>query len=59
MKNKEVKLLHQTDAAYIAGLIDGEGTVTLCRRHQHIGNISPEAYEKQMALIGWVSTGTE
>jgi len=28
------------------------------RRHQLIGNISPEAYEKQMALIGWVSTGT-
>jgi len=26
---KEVKLLDQTDAAYIAGLIDGEGTVTL------------------------------
>jgi putative transposase len=22
------------------------------RRHQHIGNISPEAYEKQMALTG-------
>jgi len=28
------------------------------RRHQHIGNISPEAYEEQMALTGWVSTGT-
>lgn len=28
------------------------------RRHQHLGNISPEAYEKQMALIGWVSSGT-
>lgn len=26
-------------------------------RHQHIGNISPEAHEKQIALIGWVSTG--
>ena len=25
---KEVKLLDQTDAAYIAGIIDGEGTVT-------------------------------
>ena len=31
---KEVKLLDQTDAAYIAGLIDGEGTVTLSRRHR-------------------------
>ena len=31
---KEVKLLDQADAAYIAGLIDGEGTVTLSRRHR-------------------------
>ncbi len=31
---KEVKLLDQTDAAYIAGIIDGEGTVTLSRRHR-------------------------
>ena len=32
---KEVKSLDQTDAAYIAGLIDGEGTVTLSRRHRN------------------------
>ncbi len=32
---KEVNLLDQTDAAYIAGLIDGEGTVTLSRRHRN------------------------
>lgn len=31
---KEVKLLDHTDAAYIAGIIDGEGTVTLSRRHK-------------------------
>ena len=31
---KEVNLLGQTDAAYIAGIIDGEGTVTLSRRHR-------------------------
>ena len=31
---KEVRLLDQTDAAYIAGIIDGEGTVTLSRRHR-------------------------
>ena len=31
---KEVKLLDQTDLAYIAGIIDGEGTVTLSRRHR-------------------------
>ena len=32
---REVKKLDQTDAAYIAGLIDGEGTVTLSRRHRN------------------------
>jgi O-phosphoseryl-tRNA(Cys) synthetase len=31
---REVKVLDQTDAAYIAGLIDGEGTVTLSHRHR-------------------------
>ena len=31
---KEVNLLDQTDAAYIAGIIDGEGTITLSRRHR-------------------------
>ena len=31
---KEVNLLDKSDAAYIAGLIDGEGTVTLSRRHR-------------------------
>jgi hypothetical protein len=30
---REVRELSSTDAAYIAGLIDGEGTVTLSRRH--------------------------
>lgn len=28
-------LLMIADAAYIAGLIDGEGTVTLCRKHRN------------------------
>ena len=32
---KSVATLSATDAAYIAGLIDGEGTVTLSRRHKH------------------------
>jgi hypothetical protein len=32
---KEVKLLAPVDAAYIAGLIDGEGTITLSRRHRN------------------------
>jgi len=32
---KEVKPLQNTEAAYIAGLIDGEGTVTLSKRHRN------------------------
>jgi hypothetical protein len=31
---KEVKNMSQIDAAYIADLVDGEGTVTLSRRHR-------------------------
>lgn len=34
-KYNSVATLSATDAAYIAGLIDGEGTVTLSRRHKH------------------------
>ncbi|MCU0503151.1 MAG: LAGLIDADG family homing endonuclease [Anaerolineae bacterium] len=29
------EMLSKTDAAYIAGLIDGEGTVTLTRKHRN------------------------
>ena len=32
---KQVKTLNSNDAAYIAGLIDGEGTITLSRRHRN------------------------
>jgi hypothetical protein len=31
----DVKPLSQSDAAYIAGLIDGEGTITLTRKHRN------------------------
>jgi len=31
----DVKSLSLTDAAYIAGLIDGEGTITLTRKHRN------------------------
>ena len=32
---RTVSSLSPTDTAYIAGLIDGEGTVTLCRKHRN------------------------
>lgn len=31
----DVKVLNPPEAAYIAGLIDGEGTITLTRKHRH------------------------
>jgi hypothetical protein len=31
----DVKKLSQANAAYLAGLVDGEGTVTLCRKHRN------------------------
>lgn len=32
---QQLKPLIKTDAAYIAGLVDGEGTVTLTRKHKN------------------------
>ncbi len=32
---KQLQLLSVQDAAYVAGLIDGEGTVTLTRKHKN------------------------
>jgi len=32
---KKIQSLSKTDAAYIAGLIDGEGMVTLTRKHKN------------------------
>ena len=32
---KKTKQISQTDAAYIAGIIDGEGTISLTRRHKN------------------------
>ena len=36
-KYREVHALSPTDAAYIAGLVDGEGTITLSRKHANEG----------------------
>lgn len=32
---KQVKILIAVEASYIAGLIDGEGTITLSRKHRN------------------------
>ena len=35
VSRRTINSLSPTDTAYIAGLIDGEGTVTLCRKHRN------------------------
>jgi len=44
---KTVRQLTEADAAYIAGLVDGEGTVGLLRRHAH---------EQRQLVVSIVST---
>lgn len=52
---RKVRSLSSVDAAYIAGLIDGEGTITLSRRHardrrQLVVSIS----STEPAMLAWV-----
>lgn len=56
----DVKTLSRTNAAYIAGLIDGEGTVTLTRKHRNenrqlavsISNTEKPLLEFVLEMIG-------
>jgi 3',5'-cyclic AMP phosphodiesterase CpdA len=50
MQSKQVRTLRQSEAAYLAGLIDGEGTITLSRRH---------ANERRQLVVSVVSTERE
>ena len=60
MSYRTVKTLTPVDAAYMAGLIDGEGTVTLSRRHRNdqrqlvvsIANTEPGLLEWALATAG-------
>ena len=56
----DVKSLSQSDAAYIAGLIDGEGTITLTRKHRNenrqlaisISNTEKDLLDFALSTIG-------
>ncbi|MGB5102423.1 MAG: hypothetical protein WBO04_03770 [Steroidobacteraceae bacterium] len=50
MQSRHVRTLQQFEAAYLAGLIDGEGTITLSRRH---------ANERRQLVVSVVSTERE
>lgn len=55
-----VRALTEPEAAYLAGLIDGEGTVTLTRKHRHenrqlavtISNTDKQLLEFVLSTIG-------
>ena len=57
---KQLKPLSVKDAAYIAGLIDGEGTVTLSRKHKKENRqlcVSISSTEKDLLDFVLVATG--
>ncbi len=59
MPSRRIAQLSRVDAAYLAGLIDGEGTIALTRLHRGQNRqlaISISSTEK--ALVGWVLHAT-
>ena len=55
MAYRKVKTLSRTDAAYIAGLIDGEGTISLTRRHRNENRqLEVSIASTEMALLEFV-----
>jgi hypothetical protein len=56
---RRIKQLTETDAAYIGGLIDGEGTVTLIRKHKNENRqLSVSISSTEIALLDYVLTAT-
>ena len=55
MKPKKVKILSSENAAYIAGIIDGEGTITLIRRNKGQNRrLSLTISNNDMAILAWI-----
>ena len=67
MTYKVAKTLGPVDAAYIAGLVDGEGTVTLSRRNRYkhrglvvvISNTEMTLLKHVQAKLAWVKSPTK
>ena len=56
---QQLKPLSKTDAAYIAGLVDGEGTVTLTRKHKNENRqLSVTISSTELALLNFVKHAT-
>lgn len=61
VKYRTTKRMEQADAAYIAGLIDGEGTVTLSRKHARDNRqlvVSISSTERPILEFVLAKTGT-
>ena len=56
---KQTKTLTESDAAYIAGLVDGEGTVTLIRKHKNEHRqLSLSISSTELPLLDFVKSAT-
>lgn len=52
---KKVKILSDTNAAYMAGLIDGEGTITLSKRKSYLPRtVALTISNTDLDLLNWV-----
>lgn len=57
MNKRSQKTLTPIDAAYVAGLIDGEGTITLSRRHANERRqLVVSIVSTERAILDWVLT---
>lgn len=54
---RTVKNLSMTQRAYLAGIVDGEGTITLAKSTRSVGGITPllSVANTDMKLINWLS----
>lgn len=53
---RSVKKLTPTQAAYFAGIVDGEGTISIIKSTKSVGGLSPKLSVKNTdkKLIGWL-----
>ena len=55
MKPKKVRILSAENSAYIAGVVDGEGTITLIRRNKGQNRrLSLTISNNDLALLQWI-----
>jgi LAGLIDADG-like domain len=59
MQSRKVSVLSPVDAAYLAGLIDGEGTIALTRIHRGQNRqLAVTISSTELALLEWTKSAT-